>query len=97
MRLEFDPAKSARNAAERGLPFETVEEFQWGTAVYEADTRFPYAEPRFVALGLIGERIHSVCFTPIPDGVRVISFRKANKREIASYVRRRQQTTVNDT
>jgi len=69
-----------------------VRGMDWDAAVYEQDTRYLYPEPRFVALGLIGERIHSVCFTPIPGGVRVISFRKANKREIASYVRKRQQT-----
>lgn len=46
-------------------------------------------ERRFVALGLVGQRIHVVCFTPIDGGIRVISFRKANARE----VRRHEQAT----
>jgi uncharacterized DUF497 family protein len=43
------------------------------------------AEPRFVAVERIGERVHVVCFTPIDGGVRVISFRKANQREVRHY------------
>ncbi|MBT9476496.1 BrnT family toxin [Polaromonas sp.] len=30
-------------------------------------------------------RLHVLCFTPIDGGIRVISFRKANPREIRSY------------
>lgn len=81
MKIEFDPAKSGRNATERGLPFDRVGDFDWDTALVAADNRFPYTEPRFVAVGLIGERLHVVCFTPITGGIRVISFRKANTRE----------------
>jgi hypothetical protein len=31
------------------------------------------------------ERLHVLCFTPIRSGVRVISFRKANLREMKRY------------
>lgn len=54
-------------------------------AVFSEDTRHPYPERRFVALGYVGERLHVVCFTPIEGGVRVISFRKANDREVRRY------------
>lgn len=33
-------------------------------------------------LGLIGERVHALVFTETPKGIRFISFRKANKREV---------------
>jgi uncharacterized DUF497 family protein len=85
MKIEFDPVKSEKNARERGLPFPLVEEFGWESAVFSEDARFPYPETRFTALGFIGERLHVVCFTPIADGIRVISFRKANEREVRSY------------
>ena len=39
MRLTFDPAKNARNIAERGLSFERVAELDWETAVSQEDTR----------------------------------------------------------
>lgn len=85
MKIEFDPAKSEKNARERGLPFLAVEEFEWETAVFSADDRYPYPETRFTALGFIGSRLHVVCFTPVAGGMRVISFRKANDREVRRY------------
>lgn len=85
MRIEFDPNKSLRNADERGLPFDKVSEFIWETARINPDDRFVYSEPRYSAFGFIGDRLCFLCFTPVPGGIRVISFRKANKREIARY------------
>ena len=85
MKIEFDRAKSEKNARERGLPFEAAAEFDWETALYAEDSRFPYPERRFVALGFIDARLHVVCFTPIDGGVRIISFRKANAHEVRRY------------
>lgn len=87
MEIEFDPKKSRINSEERGLSFEEVEYFDWDTANYEQDTRKDYTEPRFVALGYVGERLHVVCFTPRHKGrvARIISFRKANRREVIYY------------
>ena len=73
--------------ARRGLSFSLVAEFDWTTALVIADTRHTYPEPRFLALGLIGDRLHAVVFTPTAQGVRVISFRKTNAREIKRYAK----------
>jgi uncharacterized DUF497 family protein len=83
--IEFDDNKSAENQRLRGLPFSHVADFDWMTALVVADKRHPYPEPRFFALGVIAERLHAVVFTPTPGGVRVISFRKANRREVRKY------------
>lgn len=85
MIIDFDPNKSARNAKDRGLPFSVVEQFDWEDALLAEDDRFAYPERRFVALGRIGKRVHVVCFTPIEGGIRVISLRKANSREVRRY------------
>ena len=85
MIIDFDPNKSARNEADRGLPFTAVQRFDWEGAVFQEDTRFDYPEQRFIGLGKIGQRVHVVCFTPIEGGVRVISLRKANSREVQRY------------
>jgi len=53
--IEFDDAKSRRNARERGLPFDRAAEFEWETAIIVMDTRRDYGEPRFRAMGMIGE------------------------------------------
>jgi uncharacterized DUF497 family protein len=89
IQLVFDEAKSARNARERDLPFTQVEHFDFETAHYEIDDRITYPELRIVALGLLRQRVHVLCFTPTAHGIRVISFRKANPREIRDYEKAR--------
>ena len=44
MRITFDPAKNARNVAERGLPFERIADLEWLTAVIVEDLRKDYGE-----------------------------------------------------
>lgn len=85
MKIDYDLKKSEKNARERGLPFEEVAQFDWETALYVEDDRKEYPERRFVASGLIGDRLYIICFTPIEGGVRIISFRKANSREVRRY------------
>ena len=85
MRVEFDPAKNAANIRDRGLSFERVAEFDFAGAAVRQDVRKAYPEARFVALGMLGARLHVLCFTTVAGGVRVISFRKANAREIRDY------------
>ncbi len=87
MNISFDPAKNARNIEERGLSFERAAEFDFETAKIREDVRKPYPERRFVALGWLDARLHVLCFTPIPSGIRIISFRKANSREQRDYER----------
>jgi uncharacterized protein len=85
VKIEFDPNKSRKNAEERGLPFELVADFQWETAMINPDERFLYSELRYAALGFVRTRLHFLCYTPTDEGVRVISFRKANQREVKIY------------
>ncbi|EMY45293.1 BrnT family toxin [Glaesserella parasuis] len=85
MLINYDPNKSNKNITERGLSFDEVAFFEWKTAIIKQDERFDYPEPRFVAVGFLKGRLHVLCFTPIQNGVRVISFRKANKREVKHY------------
>ena len=89
MQIEFDPAKNAANIKSRGLSFESAGEFDFGTADIEQDTRKKYPESRLVAVGFLDKRLHVLCFTPLPLGIRVISFRNANKREVRDYERTR--------
>ena len=79
--LTYDPAKSERNEALRGLPFSLAESFDWTTALVAEDVRKDYTERRYQALGLIGEQLHMLVFTPRRSSVHVISLRRANRRE----------------
>ena len=85
MIIEFDPAKNAKNIAERDLSFERTVDFDFETAKIWQDTRIEYPETRFIAIGYLDNRLHALVFCAIPDGIRVISFRKADKREGAQH------------
>jgi uncharacterized DUF497 family protein len=63
--ISFDAGKNARNIATRGISFERALEFEWDSAVIVADTRRDYGEHRFLAFGLIAERLHVLVHTPI--------------------------------
>ena len=89
MHVSFDPVKNERNIRLRGLSLERAADFAFDTAVFAADERKVYGEVRIVALGLLGDRVHVLCFTETPDGIRVISFRKANDREVKRYAQAR--------
>jgi uncharacterized DUF497 family protein len=91
MRITYDPEKNQRNIQERGLSFDEVENLDWGTALILKDERRDYGEERYRVLGQIGERLYAVVFTPREDEMRVISFRRANRREEVLYERRRQE------
>lgn len=86
MDIEFDPAKNDSNIRERGLSFEAAAEFDFEGALYWVDDRADYGETRVRALGrLAGGRVHSLVFVETAAGIRVISFRKANAREVRRY------------
>lgn len=87
MRVYFDPVKNERNVRERGLSFERAAEFDFQSALVFVDQRSDYGETRFVALGMLADRLHVLCFAEAKDGIRVISFRKANSREIARHAK----------
>ena len=83
--MDKDPAKDRRNVASRGLSLDLAEQLDWATAFIWEDRRKDYGERRFCVLGFIEDRLHSVVFTPRNGKPRVISLRKANKREVSRY------------
>jgi uncharacterized protein len=87
VKIEFDPAKSARNAGQRGLPFELTAELDWSAARVRTDERRDYGEERYFALVPMSGRLYAVCYCVRSDARRIISFRKANKREEQAYAK----------
>ncbi len=85
MEIVFDPAKNARNLRERELPIERVVDFDFDSALFEEDARRDYDEVRIRAFGFLDGRLHALVFVETPNGIRVISFRKANAREVRHY------------
>jgi uncharacterized protein len=85
VKISFDPKKNLRNIAERGLPFELVDSFEWDTAFIAQDNRKDYGEQRYIAVGFIDEVLYVTVFTPRNDRPHVISLRRANLRERRKY------------
>ncbi|MGA3034485.1 MAG: BrnT family toxin [Terracidiphilus sp.] len=83
MGISYDPAKNERNVRERGLSFERAADFDFSTAVF--NTEICKDETRRIAVGYLDGRLHLLCYIPKPNGMRVISFRKTNKREAKRY------------
>jgi len=85
MKITFDQVKDARNIELRGLTFELVVSFEFETALFSPDQRRDYGEARIRALGWLDKRLHALVFVETRHGIRVVSFRKANKREVTIY------------
>lgn len=85
MDITYDSNKNSKNIKERGLSFDRVIDFDFETAVIFIDDRKEYNETRYVAVGYLENRLHVLCFTETDKGIRVISFRKANNREVTNY------------
>ncbi len=85
MAYEWNAAKAAANRRKHGVSFNAILDFDWSTALVVTDDRLDYGEPRWLALGMIGERLHSLAFTIRRTRIRVISLRKAGRKERALY------------
>lgn len=85
MRYEWDANKRIANLAKHGVDFAHAEGFDWSSATEAIDDRTDYGEERWVALGLIGNRLHVLTYTLRGENIRLISLRKANGRERESY------------
>ncbi len=83
--IVYDDDKNQRNIRERGLPFDKMNDFDWDDALVALDDRYDYGEDRYQAVGFIENRLFVVVFTLRGDDIRVISLRKANKREQKRY------------
>jgi uncharacterized DUF497 family protein len=81
----WDDDKYASNLATHGIDFAAATSFEWGRAIIWRDMRHDYGERRFLALAKIAGRVHLIVFAPRGGYLRIISLRKANRREVRRY------------
>ena len=86
MRIEFDPAKDAANQAKHGVSLSLAGELDWESALVWVDSRFEYGELRMVALAPRTGIVYYVAFVERGAVRRIISLRRANRREVDRYV-----------
>ena len=80
---QWDDAKQRSNLGKHRLDFAALAGFDWQNAAIHPSDR--HGESRFIAYGYIGARLYVVVFTWRNDARRIISFRKANPREVRQY------------
>ena len=85
MEFVWDEAKRRINLEKHGVDFADALEFAWEDAFVVIDDRFSYGEERRIALGMFRGRVHVVVHAHRGKVTRMISFRRANAREIKSY------------
>lgn len=87
MRFEitFDPLKDSANRIRHGVSLELAKEIEWDHAELRVDGRRDYGEVREIAVVPIRGRMFCVVFTLRNETRRIISLRRANKREVNQY------------
>ena len=86
MRIEFDAGKDAGNRAKHGVSLALAGELDWQAALIWLDHRFEYAELRMIALAPKTGILYYVAFVDRGASRRIISLRRANRREVKLYV-----------
>ena len=85
MRYTWSDSKRRRNLKDHGLDFTDAPKVFAGVTYTFEDDRLDYPEQRFVTLGLLAGVPVSIVHTETADEIRIISFRKATRREITIY------------
>jgi uncharacterized DUF497 family protein len=84
--IEFDPLKNQSNIAKHGVSLTLASELEWEQALVWVDDRFDYGEPRMIALAPRTGALYYVAFVDRHRVRRIISLRRANRREVKHYV-----------
>lgn len=85
---DWDEAKRQANLIKHGLDFAALDRFDWSTAQVEPDLRRDYGEERLIAVGFLDGRLHKLIFVRRNGNIRLISLRKANRREQRKWASR---------
>ena len=85
MSIEFDPAKDESNRRTHGMSLARAVDFDVRALL--RDERRDYGEDRYRAFGMIDGLPHAMVFTMRGDVVRIISLRRAHRKEYQRHVR----------
>lgn len=77
--------KREKTLKERGLDFNDMEYFDWDNALTIEDIDSDSGELRFVSIGYLRDKIVVVVWCYRDDEIRIISMRKATRKEKKRY------------
>jgi hypothetical protein len=86
MKFEHDPLKDRSNQTKHGVSLDLAQKLEWDEALVWIDQRFGVDEWRMRALVPAGQVLFHVAFVDRADTRRVISLRRATRREVKHYV-----------
>ena len=86
MKFEFDPNKDLVNSEKHGVSLSLAAFLDWDAALLWIDDRQDYGELRVLALAPNTGILYYVAFVDRGDKRRIISLRRANRREVKRYV-----------
>ena len=86
MLVEFDFAKDELNLAKHGVSLALARQLDWDAALVWVDDRFAYGETRMIALAPAKNTLYYVAFVDRGEVRRIISLRRAERREVKHYV-----------
>ena len=86
MLIEFDSAKDIANQKKHGISLSVANELNWEAALVWVDGRYEYNETRMIALAPKTNILYYVAFVDRGEALRIISVRRANRREVKHYV-----------
>ena len=89
MLIEFDSAKDIANQKKHGISLSVANELNWEAALVWVDDRYEYNETRMIALAPKTNILYYVAFIDRGEALRIISVRRANRREVKHYVENR--------
>jgi uncharacterized DUF497 family protein len=84
MKFEWDEKKSRANKSKHGIDFNTAAELWSDPDRIEIQTNFS-AENRNALIAKIGDKLWTAIFTRRQDAIRIISVRRARKKEAKLY------------
>ena len=86
MEFKWDSKNAEINLQKHGVHFKSaIAVFADENRLTATDDRKDYKEERYTTLGRIENRIYVVIYTTASETIRIISARKANKREQKRY------------
>jgi uncharacterized DUF497 family protein len=85
MQFSCDPNKSRTNYFKHGIVLEFAQYLDWTKEVVWQDVRYSYNEVRMSGLVPLEGKVYAVVYVVRAEFTRMISLRKANKREAKHY------------
>jgi hypothetical protein len=86
--FEWNDAKARANLKKHSVTFAAARlVFDDAASVDEIDDREDYGEDRFIIIGMANRRLLTVTYTERDGRIRIISARKATRREQDDYFR----------